>query len=317
MKRILAAAIVLILIAGNALAAGYNSFMDDPGNAGRFDNVAWDGEYVYWLHTPDDGSWADPPANLYRMVPGEGEAEMLLQGREDLYIYSMLNIGGRLLLSVADEGGGGTHPVLLNFDGGSFEALPGNIGSVVVGEGVLYNSADGAVYEIPLDTMKPKVIYKYAKAVLRDNPVLCQYADGKLYFVTDTHDWYELDLERKKARQFLSIRGSGFVWDGMFYVSDFDALDGSWKYDISSGSRVKISDAIYDFLQGSGSFVRATGDDADSWFQGCVFDFAKLEGDLEAAHIAECGEYRDYIINGRILHHDWENNRMEWGAELP
>ena len=64
--------------------------------------------------------------------------------------------------------------------------------------------------------------------------------------------------------------------------------------------------------QGSGSLVRATGDDADSWFQGAVFDFSKLEDDLEAVRVGECDENYDYMIGGRFLHYDWRKNRVDW-----
>ena len=320
MKRVCLALLALVLLTGGALAEGYNSFTDDYRNLGIFDSFAWDGLYVYWLHTPDDGSWADPPANLYRMIPGGLEAKLLLEGREDLYIYDMLNIKDRLLLSVADGKSDQTHPALINYDGSGYEVLPGNIGSVVTGdidslvpdENVIYNSVDGGIYEIPREGMKPKCIYKYPKDVLKDNPRITQYADGKLYFVTDAHDWYELDIQAGKAHKFARIRGNGFVLDGMFYISDYDALDGTWKYDISTGNRVKISDIIYDFKQGSGSFVRATGDDAESWFQGAVFDFSKLTDDLEAAKVGACDENHEYIINGKLLCYDWQKNRVDW-----
>lgn len=312
MKRICLILLALVLLSSGAVAEGYNSFLDDTKNLGVFDQFAWDGLYAYWLHTPDDGSWADPPANLYRMIPGGPEAELLLEGREDLYIYDILNIGEKLLLSVAEKGGGQTHPALINFDGSGYKVLSGNIGSAVLGEKVIYNSADGGIYQISLETMKPKRIYKYPKDVLEDNPRITQCADGKLYYATDAHDWYELDLKSGKARKFAHIRGNGFVLDGMFYVSDYDALDGTWKYDIATGNRVKISETVYDFEQGSGSLVRATGDDADSWFQGAVFDFSKLEGDLEAARVGECDENYDYMIGGRFLHYDWRKNRVDW-----
>jgi len=312
MKRMFSLLLALVLLAGGALAEGYNSFMDDPKNLGFFDQFAWDGLYAYWLHTPDDGSWADPPANLYRMIPGGMEAELLLEGREDLYIYDMQNIGDRLLLSVADSQNGPTHPALINFDGSGYEALPGNIGSVVLGDGVLYNSVDGGIYKIPLDSMKPERIYKYPKEVLKDYPRITQYADGKIYFTTDTHDWYELDIRSGKARKFLHIRGNGFVMNGMFYISDYDALDGTWKYDISTGNRMKISETVYDFKQGCGSLVRATGDDAESWFQGAIFDFSRIADDLESAKVAECDENYEFIIDGRLLHYDWQKNRVDW-----
>lgn len=312
MKRMLLILLALMLLGGAALGEGYNSFMDDFGNLGFFDQFAWDGLYAYWLHTPDDGSWADPPANLYRMIPGGMEAELLLEGREDFYIYDILNIGEKLLLSVADKGGGQTHPALINFDGSGYKALPGNIGSVVLGDGVIYNSADGGIYEIPLKTMKPKCIYKYPKDVFRDNPRITQCAGEKMYFATDAHDWYELDMKGGKARKFLHIRGNGFVLDGMFYVSDFDALDGTWKYDISTGNRVKISEKVYDFKQGSGTLIRATGDDPDSWFQGAIFDFGKLTDDLEAVKAADCDENYEFIIGEKILRYDWKKNRVDW-----
>ena len=312
MKRIILILLVLALLAGSAFAEGYNSFTDDSRNLGLFDHFAWDGLYAYWLHTPDDGSWADPPANLYRMIPGGMEAQLLLEGREDFYIYDMLNIGDKLLLSVADSGNGQTHPALINFDGSGYKALAGNIGSTVLAEDRVYNSADGGIYEIPLDSMKPKRIYKYPKDVLKDNPRITQCADGKIYFVTDTHDWYELDIKSGKARRFLRMRGNGFALDGMFYISDYDALDGTWKYDISTGNRVKISDTIYDFEQGSGNYVRATGDDPDSWFQGAIFDFSRLDGSLDAAKVGECDEYYEYMIGDRLLRYDWKKNRVNW-----
>lgn len=316
MKRICLIMLAIALLGGAAFAEGYNSFMDDSDNLGIFDQFAWDGLYAYWLHTPDDGSWAEPCANLYRMIPGGMEAELLLEGREDLYIYDMLNIGEKLLLAVADSQNGQTHPALINFDGSGYKALPGNIGGTVLGDGVIYNSADGGIYEIPLDSMKPKCIYKYPKNVLEDNPWLTQYTDGKLYFTTDTHDWYELDIQSGKAQKFLNIRGNGFVLDGMFYVSDFDLRDGTWKYDISTGNRVKISETIYDFKQGCGSLVRATGDNPDSWFQGTVFDFSKLTDDLEAVKAGTCDENHEFIIGNRFLRYDWKKNRVDWGGNL-
>lgn len=312
MKRVFLVLLVMVLFAGGAMAEGYNSFTDDYKNMGFFDHFAWDGLYVYWLHTPDNGSWADPPANLYRMIPGGFEAELLVEGREDLYIYDIMNIGEKLLLFVADGRSGDTRPSIINFDGSGYKLLGGNVGSVVLGDGVLYNSADGGIYEISLESMKPKLIYKYPKAVLADLPRITQCADGKLYFATDAHDWYELDLKSGKARKFLKIRGNGFVLDGMFYVSDYDKLDGTWKYDISTGNRVKVSDAIYDFKQGYGSFVRATGDDTDSWFQGAIFDFAKMDGDLEAARVGDCDENYEFIVNGKLLRYDWQKNRVDW-----
>lgn len=315
MKRMFLILLALAILGGAAHGEGYNSFMDDFGNLGFFDQFAWDGLYAYWLHTPDDGSWADPPSNLYRMIPGGMEPELLLEGREDFYIYDILNIGEKLLLSVAEKGGGETHPALINFDGSGYKDLPGNIGSTVLGDGVIYNSADGGIYEIPLKTMKPKRIYKYPKNVLQDNPRITQCADGKMYFVTDVHDWYELDIKSGKARKFLHIRGNGFVLNGMFYISDYDKLDGTWKYDISTGNRVKVSEKVYDFEQGSGTLIRATGDDPDSWFQGAIFDFSKLTDDLEAVKTADCDENYEFIVGEKILRYDWKKNRVDWDKQ--
>lgn len=312
MKRMLLILLALVLLGGAALGEAYNSFMDDFGNLGFFDQFAWDGLYAYWLHTPDDGSWADPPANLYRMIPGGMEPELLLEGREDFYIYDILNIGEKLLLSVAEKGGGETHPVLLNFDGSGYKALPGNIGSVVLGDGVIYNSVDEGIYEIPLDSMKPKMIWPY---MLEENARLVQYADGKLYSVNDSHVWFELKVGSNKAKKIARVRGNGFVLDGMFYISDYDKLDGTWKYDISTGNRVKISEKVYDFEQGCGSLVRATGDDPDSWFQGAIFDFSKLTDDLEAVKTADCDENYEFIVGEKILRYDWKKNRVDWSKK--
>lgn len=319
MKRILLILLTLAMLGGAAFAQGYNSFTDDDKNLGFFDQFAWDGLYAYWLHTPDDGSWADPPANLYRMIPGSLEAELLLEGREDLYIYNILNIGDKLLLSVADEGSGDTHPALINFDGSGYQALPGNIGSVVLGDGVLYNSVHDGLYEIPLDTMKPKMIYPYmyGKGVFEETPRLVQYADGKLYLVSEdeAYTWYELKPGNNKMYKIAQIRGNGFVLDGMFYISDFDKLDGTWKYDISTGNRMKISEKVYDFKQGSGTLIRATGDDPDSWFQGAIFDFSKLTDDLEAVKTANCDENYEFIAGDKILRYDWKKNRADWSKK--
>lgn len=313
MKRMMLILLALVLSVGGAFAQGYNSFTDDSKNMGPFSHFAWDGLYAYWLHTPDDGSWADPPANLYRMIPGGAEAELLLEGREDLYIYDLVNIGEKLLLSVAEKGGGETHPALINFDGSGYQVLPGNIGSVALGDGVLYNSVEDGIYEIPLDTMKPRMILGY---VLEEIPRLVQYADGKLYLVSDEepYTWYELKPGSSKMFKIAQVRGTGFVMDGMLYISDYDKLDGTWKYDVSTGNRVKISDSIYAFEQGYGSFIRATGDDADSWFQGAIFDFAKLTDDLEAVKVGECDENYEFIVNGRLLRYDWQKNRVDWSG---
>lgn len=312
MKRVFLILLILVLLGGVGIGEGYNSFMDDVGNLDFFELFSWDGLYVYWLHTPDDGSWADPPANLYRMIPGGMEAELLLEGREDFYIYDILNIGEKLLLSVADKGGGETHPALINFDGSGYQDLPGNIGSVVLGDGVIYNGVDDGIYEIPLDSMNPRRIYKYPKDVLKDNPRITQCADGKMYFVTDAYDWYELDLKSGKARNFLHVRGNGFVLDCMFYISDFDAADGTWRYDISTGNRVKVSEVVYDFKQGLGCLIRATGDAKDSWFQNVLFDFSYLKDDLEETRVLEWSENNAYIAGNKFIRYDWQKNRVDW-----
>lgn len=324
MRRTLLILLALVLLSGGATAEGYNSFTDDYRKLGIFDQFVWDGLYVYWLRTPNNDSWTEPPANLYRMVPGGLEAELLLEGREDLYIYGLLNIKDRLLLSVANEKDGQTHPALINFDGSGYQVLPGNIGSVVTGdidslvpdENVIYNSVDGSIYEIPLDSMKPRRIYKYPKDVLNDNPRIIQCVDGKLYFGTDTHEWYELDIQSGMARRFAQIRGNGFVMDGMFYVADFDTSDGTWKYDISTGNRMKLSDTVYDFKQGMGGIIRAMGDAADGWFQGVLFDFSYLKNDLEEVKILEWDENYTYIAGNKFIYYDWQKNRVDLSKRL-
>jgi len=317
MKRFVCFWLSLMLLVSAAYAAdSYNSFMDDSKNAGIYDQFAWDGEYVYWLHTPNDGSWANPPANLYRMVPGSGEAQLLLEGSEDLYIHSMLNIGDSLLLSVSEEIDAQSHPALINFDGSDFRMLPGNIGSVVPGEGAIYNCADGEIYRISLKDMKPKRIYKFPANLLDKNPVLKQYADGKLYYSTEEHAWYEFDVRSGKVIKIAEIRGEGFVLDGMLYISDLDAMDGTWRYDISSGNRVQVSERIYNFQQGSGSTVLAVGDDPDSWFQGVLFDFSAPVTNLEEVRTDTCDEYYDVLLDGRILHYNWQKNRVDWKENL-
>lgn len=316
MKRIFVTLLALCLLAGAAAAEGYNSFMDDSMNAGRYDNFAWDGEYAYWLKAPEGDDWLDAPANVYRMRPGDDEAEMILQGRDDLWIYSLMNIGDCLLLSAAAENSGAMHPVLLDFDGGDCRELSGSIGSAVMGVGAVYNSTDGKIYRISLKNMKPRSIFEYPAELMAYNPVLEQYADGKLYISTEEPAKYELNLDNGKLRRIAQIRGNGFVLDGMLYISDYDALDGTWKYDIDTGNRVKISDRTYDFKQGSGKLVRANGDDADSWFQGAVFDFANLGEGMEAAKLQDCSQNYDILLGGRMLHYDWEKNRVDWSDAL-
>lgn len=312
MKRICIMLLVLCLLAGAALAEGYNSFMDDSMNAGRYDHFAWDGEYVYWLKAPEGDDWVEAPANVYRMRPGDDGAEMILQGRDDLWIYGLLNIGDCLLLSVADQASGETCPALLDFDGGECRELSGSIGSVVMGVNAVYNSTDDGIYRIPLKNMKPRRIFEYPAELLAFNPVLEQYADGKLYIGTEEPAKYELDLDSGKLRRIAEVRGDGFVMDGMLYIADYDALDGTWQYDISTGNRVRISERTYSFKQGSGHMVRANGDDAESWFQGAVYDWSGLENGMEAAKIQDCSEKYDLLLGGRMLHYDWEQNRVDW-----
>lgn len=310
MKKLLL--LVLCLLCCGAHAEGYNSFADDFLNAGRFDNIAWDGEYVYWLYTPDSLEWTSPPESLYRMKPGEGEAQLLLEGGSELYISGVRNTGVRLLLTVADDLYGDTRPAQINFDGSGYEELPGSIGGVVPGGDAVYNSADGGICKIPLDSMEAELIYSYPADILSQTPRITQFADGKLYFVTDAHDWYELDAESGRVRKFLHLRGDGFVLDGMFYIGDYDAQDGTWRYDLSTGERVQVSELVYGFWQGQGGFVRAVGAGSENWFEGAVFDFSKLEGSLEDVRVASCNANFEYIVDGRLLYHDRQNNRMLW-----
>lgn len=314
MKRLLLCLLALSLLSASALAEGYNSFLDDKYNAGSFDQFVWDGRYVYWLGAPEDGG-AEDPANIYRMRPGGMGAETVLEGRTDLRVQSMLNIGGRLLLKVERSDSDACMPALLNLEDGDYQELSGNIGSCVLSQGVLFNSSDGQIYRIPTDSMKPQSIYVYSEELAQQNPVLRQVADGWLYFSTDEPAWYGLNLSGGKLQRIASVRGDGFVVNGMLYISDYDALDGTWKYDVDTGNRVKVSECIYTFKQGQNGFVRAVGDDEDSWFQGCILDFNRAASNIEDLRVGECDENYDILLGGKLLHYDWQQNRVDWSEE--
>jgi hypothetical protein len=229
MKHMLLILLLLMLLGGTVLAEGYNSFMDDSKNLGVFDQFAWDGLYAYWLHTPDDGSWAEPSANLYRMIPGGMEAELLLEGREDMYIYDMLNIGEKLLLSVADSQNGQTHPALINFDGSGYKALPGNIGGAVLGDGVIYNSADGGFISVGGTSVSAPVFAGITATLLQNNP--------------------QVLLDRTLPEYLYLVAGETRYNEPQYYFNDitvgsngvYDALKG---YDMSTGLGAPIAKQI-------------------------------------------------------------------------
>lgn len=322
MKRLWICILLMVALAsGEALAAAeYNSFMHDDCNAGRFDHFAWIDGYVYWLHAPDDSlDWAEVPANLYRMRPGEGEAEIILRGGEDRWIYGVLAIGDRLLLSVANENLGKTHPALVNADGSGYKKLPGNIGSVVLYAGTIYNSVDGGIYEIDPDTMKPERIYSYPAEIAGDNPTLVQKEGLRLIFVTDSFDWYQLDLQFGELRRIAQMRGDGFMLEYKFYIGDYDR-GGTYRYDLRGG-REKISDQTYMFLQGDGNYVRALRQDGVFEFglgaapAGMIFNMNWLWDDLESALVGACNAYGDFLLGGQLYHYDAVENRVELSAE--
>ena len=322
MKRVWICFLMLAMLCSNAMAAlEYNSFFDDDANAGRFDAnaFAWHGDYVYWLYEPEDSlTWIVQPQNVYRMKPGAAEAEMVLQGREDFQIYDMLQIGDKLLLSVADEEYGQAHPVLFSPENGKCEKLPGNIGSVVMGAGKIYNSVDGAIYEIDIDTLKPKKIYTYPREIAGDNPVMFQCEGLNLYFCTDSFDQYRLDLQMEKLIKIANIRGDGFVKDYKFYVSDYDN-GGTYCYDLANGKKMKVSDGTYRFEQGhTGGYVRAALADEENFGDedsGRVFDLTWMQDDLEETLAGKCKRERTFMLNGVLYRYDIHENRIDFSGE--
>lgn len=318
MKRICMWILILALLAGSAQAAlEYNSFFDDAANAGRFDSFAMAGEYVYWLHAPGNSlDWTEKPASLYRMKLGEKEAELVLQGRDDFWMVDVKCIGERLLLSFADENSGQTHPAVMNLDGNFYKVLSGNIGSVAVCSGKIYNSVDGAIYEININKLKPRKVYTYPDDIAAQNPVLTQCEGQNLYFTTDSHDWYRLDLQGDKLHKIDTIRGDGFVKNYKFYVSDYDK-GGTYCYDVS-GKRTKISDHTYMFQQGSGDYVKAQLLDPaalGSSEGGRIFDMTWMTDNLEDALIGTCNPLHDVLLDGKLVHHDSVLNRVDFSTE--
>ena len=320
MKRMLLGLMLLVLLTGNAQAAlEYNSFFDDDANAGRFTHFARVGEYIYWLYLPGDGfGWLETPYNLYRMKPGEGEAELLLKsGEEPFLIGDMVCIGEKLLLSVTDENYDNWYPAVVNLDGSGYRQLPGNIGSVVICPEKIYNSVDGAIYEIDTNTMSPRKIYSYPKEIAGDNPVLTQCEGLNLYFTTDSNDWYRLDLQFMELKKIDRIRGDGFVRDFKFYVGDYDT-GGTYCYDLADGERKKISDQTHTFLQGSGDFVLARLLDPDGFGSaqgGRIFDLTWMWDDLQSALIGTCTPYYNFLLGGGLLKYDPQTNRVSYSTE--
>lgn len=316
MKRIFALILVLLLLLSACAQASldYNSFFDDDSNAGRFTKFSVAGEYVYWLHAPDDSlDWLEKPANLYRMKPGGQEAELVLQGREDFWMEDVHFIGRQLLISAADENGGQAHPAVMNLDGDFYKVLPGNIGSVVVYPNVIMNSVDGAIYEIDTDDLKPKKVYTYPAAIAADNPILVQREGINLCFVTDSHDWYQLDLGTMRLTKICRIRGDGFVREYKLYISDYDS-GGTYRYNVLDGSRQQISENTYMFLQGSGDFVLAKLQDPaglGSAEGGRIFDLTWLRDDLQGALIGTCDAGSDFLLGGRLYSYDRQANRVD------
>ena len=153
-----------------------NSFTDDRFNSGMYEGFSMIGEYVYWLRAPDEPlEGKEQPADLYRMKPGQGEAELLLASDEDPFLIGgVVCIGEKLLLSVMDEDYESWHPAIINPDGSGYQRLPGNIGSVVMYANTIMNSVDGAIYEISAHTLQPTKIYTYPAAIAADNPILVQ-----------------------------------------------------------------------------------------------------------------------------------------------
>ena len=320
MKRILMWGMALMMLFSSAFAAaGYNSFFDDKLNAGYYDNKAWDGEYVYWLAAPNDNTWNEYPNNVYRMRPGDEKAEMILEGREDLWVYNIWNIGDKLLLGVHEKAyGNDIKPALIDFDGSNYRELSGRIGSVVLAGDVLYNSVGGHIYEIDLDTMESTKIYSYPEEIAAKNPILYQIADDMLYYSTDTHEIYSLyrypDADTKSGKV-AEGRGSWFVYNGYLYMSDYEKENGTWKYNVYGGANhVQISDKTYAFYQGSGEYIRARrlsnegGEEPD---QGSIIDITKMQSSLEEGIIGSCDHYYDAIFGGNLIRYDWENNIME------
>lgn len=310
--------LILALLGGNGVAAlESNTFFDDTANAGRFAHFAWDGEYFYWLHGENDSlSWTEISMNLYRMKPGQKEAELILQGGEDFWIQGVCCLGDSLLLSVADENSGQTHPAIIDLNGSGYQQLPGNIGSVVLEPDSIYNSVDGAIYRIDISAMKPKKIYTYPVHIADDHPILIQKIGMNLYFTTDSFDWYNLDLQTGTLDKICTVRGDGFVKDYQLYISDYDR-GGTYRYNMA-GERTKVSDQTYMFLQGSGDYVRARVMDTRNWDSstgGRIFDMTWITNRLEDALIGTCHYYNDILLSGRLAHFDDQNNRVDWSTE--
>lgn len=323
MKRICLCFLILALLCSNALASlDANSFTDDRFNSGRYERFSMIGEYVYWLRAPDEPlEGKEQPASLYRMKPGDDRAEMILEGRNDRWFYGLNAVGDKLVLSVADEYAqmDKTHPAIVNADGSGYKALSGNIGSVVIFGGKIYNSVDGAIYEINPDTMKPKRIYKYPKEIAEKNPVLLQRVGIRLYFRTEAFDWYQLDLQTNKLDKIAAIWGSGFALDNAFYIGDYDNSV-TWRFDLATGKKTKICDRAYAFHQGSGEYVLAEYNeslqkgftfDANEQPYGCIFDMTWMGDDLEDTMIGKCAYSGDFMLDGHLYRYDYSKNRVD------
>lgn len=325
MKRIYAGVLVLCMLCASVAAAeGYNSYFDDAHNKGRFFDFAVVDGYAYWLHDAEPGMfYLIQPLDLYRMKPGEGEAELLIESKEEpFWIRGMVCIGDKLLLSVTDEDYGEDYPAVVNLDGSGCKRLPGYIGSIVVCPDRIYNSVDGGIYEVDIDTLKPKQIYSYPREIARENPRLTQIEGTNLYFNTDNYDWYSLDLESMELAKIDCIQGDGFARDNRFYISDYN-WGGTYCYDLASGERTRISENTYCFQMGDGDYLKAytkeplngvaEEDRQITGFreQGYIFNMACFEDNLDKALVGECQLTDAYLAEGKMYLYDWENNRVD------
>ena len=331
MKRIYAGVLILCMLCASAAATEkYNSYFDDVHNKGRFYDFAVANGYAYWLHAAEPGLfYLEQPLDLYRMKPGESEPELLLEsteepGTEDPFlIKGMVCIGKKLLLFVMDEDYGGKHPAIVNLDGSGYTRLPGNIGSIVVCPDRIYNSVDGGIYEIDIETLKPEKIYSYPSEIEQDHPYLTQIEGKNLYFNTDSCDWYRLDLESMELAKIDRIQGDGFALDNRFYISDYN-WGGTYCCDLASGERMQISENTYCFQMGDGDYLKAytkeplggVGEEEKKITgfreKGCIFDLSRLKDNLDDTLVGNCQLTDAYLADGKLYCYDWEKNRVDF-----
>lgn len=322
MKRLIIFCLTLLLLLSTGAQASLerNSFFCGEAGKGSF---AWDGRYVYWIKIKDEivngQEWkAQPYTEVLRSELG-GEAELLLKGSANFYVNDLWDTGTGLLLAIGSlDIDKPVSPYLMDYDGGNLRKLSGQIGECRRVWNMLYNCTDEGIYEIPLQTLKPKKIYSFDTT--QGETRLVQVTANGLYFETLKSPYqYERTLwvydywDAKVPRTLLNVSyGHSLFVDGdLLYYSDPD-LDGCRRINLGTNTEKVISEKKYVFLTGNDRYLFAKNVTTS---EGVVFSRVELGNctDIEEARLGTW-DPTDLVFGDTLLHFDEATQMFSFDA---